>query len=209
MGGPSGGAPQGQNQFSGIGSMGGVPQQQGGGLGAIMNNPQFQQMLMGALGGRGGTADRAPEAGRRNPNAVTQLPPRVQSQPAQQRSAPPTAQPVARPPVQAVAQTPPIAFNPGYSGGFASPGVGYMGPQPSVLNNPNVIPPAMLKPRPLLPTGPGNYKPAPPVTPQPSQPTMPSVNFNQLLKLREMEQNPDQTPLIERLRLRRRIEGKY
>lgn len=181
MGGPSGGAPAGQNQFSNIGSGMGQPAPQMGGLMNLFQNPQFQSMLMGALTGGPQRGNQIPPSG----GPANQMMPPRSSMPTAPRVAPPVAGPTHAPPAM--------------GGGFALPGVPAVAPPP---------PPQYQTPQPLLPPGP--WKPTPVTNPGGGGPSkgLPPVNFQQQIKLREMQQNPDQYgPMAELIQRRKMLAG--
>ena len=88
-------------------------------------------------------------------------------------------------------------------GGFASPGVPFIGRQP--VN----IPPGMQNPQPLFPTNPGSGAPQPtpavPGQPAPRNPAGGGQTSGRIAALQQMIQNPDQSSPIALLRARREL----
>lgn len=88
-------------------------------------------------------------------------------------------------------------------GGFASPGVPFIGRQP--VN----IPPGMQNPQPLFPGNPGSGAPQPrpavPGQPAPRNPAGGGQTSGRIAALQQMIQNPDQSSPIALLRARREL----
>ena len=106
-------------------------------------------------------------------------------------------------PMQFVLAEPNPLMNRG-GGGFASPGVPFIGRQP--VN----IPPGMQNPQPLFPTNPGSGAPQPrpavPGQPAPGNPAAGGMqNMGRIAALQQMIQNPDQSSPIALLRARREL----
>lgn len=171
-------------------------------------NPVFSAAISRALSGgfSGGPQQMNSGAGQPVGNAV------MRPQPAPFAGGPGTTSGIGLPGESRNMSGAPMQFGPAQpnplmnrgGGGFASPGVPFIGRQP--VN----IPPGMQNPQPLFPTNPGSGDPQPrPAVPGQPAPGNPAVggmqNSGRIAALQQIIGNPDQSSPIALLRARREL----